>query len=69
MKLGPEVIRFLEAQTLFTLIEAQLKTKAAEAHRAEGDLKLAFDALTPAEKRMVRDACDALDWPEMYRAI
>lgn len=68
MKLRPEVVRFLEAQTLLTIVDTRRRSADVEYREADSACRRAWDALTAAESEMVNDACQALEAPESVQS-
>lgn len=67
MRLRPQVIRFLEAQTMLTLADSRRRSAEADYKDADAAFRRAWDALTPTENEMVNEACRALEEPETER--
>lgn len=68
-RLRPQVVRFIEAQTLLTLSTAQATSAEYARRNADAEFRRAWDALTPSETRMVNDACLGLNEPERYADV
>lgn len=65
MRLRPEVVRYLEAQTHLTLANARRARAETAYEQADRECRRAWDALTASEAEMVNDACGALGAQEV----